>query len=150
MEADARKLESLKFAQESAKQIMTLSTAVVTFVFGAVSLGSLELHDRVLYFVAGIVLLLLLSIGAGIVTLFALSGILSSKDEFEVDNPLGSRNYVAFGRTQFFAFGGAMVLISMLIISWPAKPAKRSIEVSLPSGLTCLRQGTEVKCNIAP
>src|ERR1700730_7366843 len=95
---ETRKIESIKFAQESAKQIITLSTAVVTLTFGAVSIGALELHNRTFWFALVILVSLVISIIVGIITLFALSGILSSAREFASESPLSSSHYSLFGK----------------------------------------------------
>ncbi len=135
MTDEIRKIESIKFAQESAKQIIALSTAVVTLTFGAVSIGALELHNRTFWFALTIVVLLVFSIVAGIFTLFALSGILSSKQEFASESPLSSAHYSFFGQLQFYMFVGAVVLMAVFLLLWPEKKAAdRKIEIPCPKG----------------
>lgn len=137
MSDETRKIESIKFAQESAKQIITLATAIVTFTFGAVSVGALDLHGRAVWFISAVLLFLVVSILSGIFTLFALSGILASDSAFGSVNPLDSPHYSRFGRCQFFTFVIAVVLISVFIILWPQKTENKKIEVTLPNDAVC-------------
>jgi hypothetical protein len=147
MTDEIRKIESIKFAQESAKQIIALSTAVVTLTFGAVSIGALELHNRTFWFALTIVVLLVFSIVAGIFTLFALSGILSSKQEFASESPLSSAHYSFFGQLQFYTFVGAVVLMAVFLLLWPEKKAAdRKIEITLPEGIFCRAENSELTC----
>lgn len=149
MTEETRKLESIKFAQESAKQIITLSTAIVTLTFGAVSVGALELSGRTFWFALAILILLVVSVVTGIVTLFALSGILSSKEEFAAENPLQSVHYKRFGRWQFFAFVGAVLLISGFILAWPAKSPDRKIEITVPETVSCQIEKATITCKVS-
>lgn len=147
MTDETRKIESIKFAQESAKQIIALSTAVVTLTFGAVSIGAVELHNRTFWFALSIMVLLVFSIVAGIVTLFALSGILSSKQEFASESPLSSTHYSLFGKFQFFTFVGAIVLMAVFLLFWPDKKAtERKVEITLPEGIFCRAENSELVC----
>jgi len=147
MTDETRKIESIKFAQESAKQIITLSTAVVTLTFGVVSIGVLELHGRTFWFALTILILLVFSIITGIITLFALSGILSSKKEFESESPLSSANYSLFGKLQFFTFVGAIVLMALFLLLWPEKKSvDRKIEITLPEGIFCRVEDSGLTC----
>jgi hypothetical protein len=104
MTDETRKLESIKSAQESAKQIITLCTAIITLIFGVVSIGGVGLGGIALWLAVIILAFLFISIVTGVLTLFALSGILTSGAHFHRDDPLNSSHYMWFGRTQFFSF----------------------------------------------
>jgi hypothetical protein len=146
MTDETRKIESIKFAQESAKQIITLATAVITLTFGAVSVGAIELHNRTFWFALIILVLLVISVVGGIVTLFALSGILSSKEEFASESPLSSTHYSLFGKVQFFTFVGAIILMAAFLLLWPEKKTERKIEITLPDGIFCRAENSELAC----
>jgi hypothetical protein len=141
------KLESIRSAQESAKQILTLCSAILTFVFGAVAVGSLELNGAAIFAAALVVFSLLLSILGGIVALFSLSGILSSAAEMSAEVPLASRNYRWFGRLQFFSFAASILIMSVLIMYWPEKKAGSKIEISLPPQFVCSFQQEKLGCS---
>lgn len=145
MPEESTKLESIRFAQESTKQIITLCTAIVTFIFGAVSVGSVSLRGHEFWFALAILALLLMSILAGIFSLYALSGILLSAETFASDNPLKSAHYTRFGRLQFFTFAGAIALISAFVLLWPEKN-EHKIEVSVPSSLSCQIENSKLVC----
>jgi hypothetical protein len=145
MTKEDRKLESVRFAQESTKQIITLCTAIVTFIFGAVSVGALSIHGSVFWFLLAILVFLLLSICTGIVTLYALSGILVSDTVFSSEDPLNSAHYSRFGRLQFYTFVGAVALISVFVLLWP-KNTERKIEISIPENISCQLQDSKVVC----
>jgi hypothetical protein len=146
MTEESRKLESVRFAQESTKQIITLCTAIVTFIFGAVSVGAVTLHGNAFWFTLCIIVLLSLSILAGMFTLFALSGILASVKLFASENPLNSAHYSRFGRLQFFTFAGAVCLISLFILLWPEKNDGK-IEIAVPKGVSCSLVNSKFTCD---
>src|SRR5438270_7553494 len=112
MTDETRKIESVKFAQESAKQLITLTTAIITFIFGAVSVGALSVTKWTAALLIPLLLALISSVVTGIVTLFSLSGILSSASIFAADNPLNSSHYSRFGRLQFYTFLAALIFLS--------------------------------------
>jgi hypothetical protein len=147
--SETRRLESIKFAQESAKQIITLSTAIVTFIFGVVSVGALTIQGRTFWFMLIALVLLFVSILAGIVTLFALSGILSSRELFASGEPLNSVHYTRFGRAQFFAFVGSVLVISGFILFWPKNDDTRKIEITVPSAISCRTGNAELICKFS-
>ena len=146
---ETRKLESIKSAQESAKQIITLSTAIITFIFGAVSVGAFTLSGRTFWFILISLVLLFISVVAGIVTLFALSGILSSKKLFARADPLNSAHYARFGRFQFYAFVGAVLVISGFVLFWPKNEDARKIEITIPSTISCQSGKAELICKFS-
>jgi len=121
----------------------------VTLTFGVVSIGVLELHGRTFWFALAILILLVFSIIVGIMTLFALSGILSSEQEFERESPLSSASYSLFGKLQFFTFVGAVVLMALFLLLWPEKRSvDRKIEITLSEGIFCRAENSELTCKI--
>src|ERR1700744_674546 len=102
--SDERKLESIRFAQESTKQIIGLSTGIITLVLGAVSVGAVVLKGAPFVLALAILIALAGSLFFGIFTLYALGGILSDKESWSKEDPLDSKHYKFFGRAQFIAF----------------------------------------------
>jgi len=149
MNEDTRKLESIKSAQESSKQLITLASAIITFLFGAIAVGNLELRGVSFWFGVLTSLLLVCSTLTGIITLFALSGILSSGTEMTKPDPLDSRNYKWAGRAQFFLFVGAIAGISVLVASWPPKPSGAKLEIAASAMLNCSLLDSRLVCENA-
>jgi len=141
-----RKIESISFAQESAKQIIALCTAIVTLIAGAVSVGAVEPYGIVFWLLLAMLTMLVSSIAAGIFALFALSGVLASQTEFDKTNPLDTTHYKNFGRFQFFSFLAAMVMTIAFLFLAPKKSDQTAV---LLRDVSCVWQKTAVTCHFS-
>jgi hypothetical protein len=140
-----RKIESINFAQESTKQILALCTAILTLTAGAVSVDAINLHGLQFCLLLATFFVLLMSIGTGIIALFALAGILSSDTDFSRNNPLDSKHYKFFGRIQFGSFGFAVLFMSAIVLSQHHEEHPSTMLV-WPKSISCNWQKNVITC----
>lgn len=118
--------KAIELAQDATKQIITISSALIAVIAGAVSAKFIT--GGWALFCAGISeVLLLTSAAAGVFGLYALAGILQSgahltQDEHHVLT--GNIHYVRFGKIQIFSFLMALLFI---VIATVVASIKKSI-----------------------
>lgn len=147
--SDDRKLESVRFAQESAKQIIALSTGIVTLVLGAVSVGAIVLKAAAFIFAVLILGALILSLFFGIFTLYALSGVLSDEKSWAKEDPLNTAHYRFFGRGQFVTFFIGAVLVATAALFWPQKDGPGQFKLSGTVHLRCHDANKALMCDLS-
>ncbi|WP_148293507.1 hypothetical protein [Azospirillum sp. B4] len=115
MTDSTRKIEAVKAAQESTKQIVTLSSAIIVSMLGFLSLSKIDMRWGGIPAILSVILISV-SVGSGVISLYSLSGILSNKSHFEADvNILDYKPYKIFGRLQFLTFCTSILLLIIQI-----------------------------------
>lgn len=116
----AARQKAIETAQDSCKQIITISSALIALALGSFASGFVD-HVLTALIIQLSSIAFFASVVLGILSLFALTGMLASgahlhRSSFAlVDN----EHYKIFGKSQFFAFLLGIFIIVTGIILWP-------------------------------
>ena len=110
--------KAVEFSGEVSKQVITLSTALITLAVGGYA-GGLINSLKIAILTSSATFLLFISNVGGIFALYALSGILETNLHYRIKRPLLSRNYRVAALCQFFSFLGALFILLTTILLWP-------------------------------
>lgn len=123
MTADPRtdgRIEAVKLAHDSTKQILTISTAVITAIVGVVLVSKIQ-SPSAAGLAAAAAFALVFSNVCGLFALFGLAGILEDGGhiycEAKPNRVLMDSHYKVFGRLQlfFFASGTLIMFLSVFV-----------------------------------
>ena len=114
----ASRKRAVELAHESSKQILTLASAIIVLAAGALFTGKLLINS----YISGLVVAVfafLVSVVFGILSLYALSGLLEEGLYLFVERPLLTDHYRNFGVLQFifFTLGTVLLVVSMIVYS---------------------------------